>query len=28
VMIFADDLFKYTSNMIRHMPELAEGTQA
>lgn len=26
VMIFCDDVFKYTSNLIKHMPELAEGT--
>jgi len=26
VMIFADDIFKYTSNMARHIPSLAEGT--
>ncbi len=26
VMIFADNVFKYTSNMIKHIPELAEGT--
>ena len=26
VMIFADSIFKYTSNLIRHLPELAEGT--
>lgn len=28
VMIFADNIFKYTSNMIKHIPELAEGTEA
>jgi cysteine synthase B len=28
VMIFADDVFKYVSSMIRHIPELAEGTSA
>jgi cysteine synthase B len=28
VMIFPDNIFKYTSNMIKHLPELAEGTQA
>jgi cysteine synthase B len=27
VMIFPDDLFKYTSNLIKHIPSLAEGTQ-
>jgi cysteine synthase len=27
VMIFPDNIFKYTSNMIKHIPELAEGTQ-
>ena len=27
VMIFPDNIFKYTSNMIKHLPELAEGTQ-
>lgn len=26
VMIFPDNVFKYTSNMIKHLPELAEGT--
>jgi cysteine synthase len=26
VMIFPDNVFKYTSNMIKHIPELAEGT--
>ena len=26
VMIFCDDLFKYTSNFAKHMPELLEGT--
>jgi cysteine synthase len=25
VMIFPDDVFKYTSNMAKHIPELAEG---
>ncbi|TVQ76568.1 MAG: cysteine synthase family protein [Phycisphaeraceae bacterium] len=28
VMIFCDNIFKYVSNMIKHMPELAEGTTA
>lgn len=28
VMIFPDNIFKYTSNMIRHIPSLLEGTQA
>ncbi len=28
VMIFCDDMFKYASNMARHIPELAEGTEA
>jgi len=28
VMIFPDNIFKYTSNMMRHIPSLAEGTQA
>lgn len=28
VMIFCDDVFKYVSSMIRHIPELAEGTSA
>jgi cysteine synthase A/cysteine synthase B len=28
VMIFPDNIFKYTSNMVRHIPELAAGTQA
>jgi cysteine synthase len=27
VMIFPDNLFKYTSNMIKHLPSLAAGTQ-
>jgi cysteine synthase len=26
VMIFPDDVFKYVSNMVRHVPELIEGT--
>jgi cysteine synthase len=26
VMIFPDNVFKYVSNMIKHIPELAEGT--
>jgi cysteine synthase len=28
VMIFPDNVFKYTSNMIKHIPGLASGTQA
>jgi cysteine synthase len=28
VMIFADNVFKYVSNMVKHIPELAEGTTA
>ncbi|MEO0512909.1 MAG: PLP-dependent cysteine synthase family protein [Planctomycetota bacterium] len=28
VMIFCDDVFRYTHNMIKHLPELAEGTAA
>ena len=28
VMIFPDNIFKYTSNMIKHRPELVEGTEA
>ena len=28
VMIFPDNVFKYVSNMVRHQPELAEGTSA
>ncbi len=28
VMIFADNVFKYVSNMIKHIPELAAGTSA
>jgi len=28
VMVFADNIFKYTSNMAKHIPELAAGTQA
>jgi len=27
VMIFADNVFKYTSNMLKHIPSLADGTQ-
>jgi cysteine synthase len=27
VMIFPDNVFKYTSNMVKHVPELAAGTQ-
>lgn len=26
VMIFPDNIFKYTSNMVKHIPELASGT--
>jgi hypothetical protein len=26
-MIFADNVFKYTSNMARHLPWLANGTE-
>jgi hypothetical protein len=26
VMMFADNVFKYTANMVRHIPELAQGT--
>jgi cysteine synthase len=28
VMIFPDNIFKYVSNMVKHIPSLAEGTQA
>ena len=28
VMIFPDGVFKYTANMAKHIPELAEGTEA
>ena len=28
VMIFCDNVFKYVSAMIKHIPELAEGTSA
>jgi cysteine synthase len=28
VMIFPDNIFKYVSNMVKHIPGLAEGTQA
>lgn len=28
VMIFPDNVFKYTSNMVKHLPELAKGTEA
>jgi cysteine synthase len=28
VMIFCDNIFKYTSNMVKHIPALAAGTQA
>jgi hypothetical protein len=27
-MIFCDNVFKYTSNMAKHIPSLAAGTQA
>ena len=27
VMIFPDDVFKYTANMVKHIPSLAEGTR-
>ena len=27
VMLFPDNVFKYTSNMIKHLPALAEGTE-
>lgn len=27
VMIFPDDVFKYTSNLVRHVPALAEGVE-
>src|SRR5262249_30666172 len=27
VMIFPDDIFKYTSNLIKHIPSLLEGTR-
>src|SRR5262245_4240685 len=27
VMIFPDNVFKYTSNMVKHIPKLVEGTQ-
>jgi cysteine synthase len=26
VMIFPDNIFKYTTNMVKHIPQLAEGT--
>ena len=26
VMVFPDDVFKYTANMVRHIPSLSEGT--
>jgi cysteine synthase len=26
VMIFCDNVFKYTSNMVKHIPSLASGT--
>jgi cysteine synthase len=26
VMVFADNVFKYVSNMIKHIPELADDT--
>jgi hypothetical protein len=28
VMIFPDNVFKYTSNMVKHLPDLGAGTQA
>ena len=28
VMMFCDNVFKYVSNMVKHVPELAEGTSA
>ncbi len=28
VMVFPDNIFKYTSNMVKHIPGLAEGTTA
>jgi cysteine synthase len=28
IMIFPDNILKYTSNMIKHIPELARGTEA
>jgi cysteine synthase len=28
VMIFCDNVFKYVSNLVKHVPELAEGTSA
>ncbi len=28
VMIFADSVFKYTSNLVKHVHELAEGVEA
>jgi len=28
VMIFPDNIFKYTSNMIKHIPGLLDGTEA
>jgi cysteine synthase len=28
VMIFPDSIFKYVSNMVKHIPELASGTEA
>ncbi|HZN55809.1 MAG TPA: cysteine synthase family protein [Candidatus Polarisedimenticolaceae bacterium] len=28
VMVFADNVFKYVTNMVKHVPELAEGTSA
>jgi len=27
-MIFADNIFKYTSNMMKHIPALASGNEA
>ena len=26
VMVFPDSVFKYTSNMVKHIPELGQGT--
>ena len=28
VMVFADNVFKYVTNFVKHIPELAEGTSA
>jgi hypothetical protein len=27
VMIFPDNVFKYISSMVKHIPQLTEGTQ-